>query len=70
MLNWSTDGHNAFEVGGLRLVVVACAGGCRQRPADGADAEVVRRGSVEVTAELVEIPDKFLTFRCTITRLC
>jgi hypothetical protein len=41
------------------LVVVACAGGCRQRPADGADAEVVRRGSVEVTAELVEIPDKF-----------
>lgn len=44
---------------GLAGCLCLCGVSCRQRPDEGADAEVIKRGSIEVTAELVEIPDKF-----------
>ena len=49
-------------VGGLLLAVNLMAGGCAQRRegtgTPSADPELAKRGSIEVTARLVEIPEK------------
>jgi hypothetical protein len=37
------------------VAVLLCCGGCKEEVHDGADPEVTSRGSIEVTARLVEI---------------